>query len=164
MYSELSGFEAGLVGNWPGEMGLFMSEQPVWLNTFVDRVCACLHPIEDLPPIGCHVTRENDIWEVTVFVSPTEIVGGQHDGERLAGLFVVDLIDLLHLFDVVESAGWQPHQQHEQDELRNHVAVEGYVNGHHVWLRALADTPERYAPGRYLNVFEKKFLDTWRLP
>jgi len=138
-----------------------MSEQPVWLKEFVERACACLHPIEEMPPIGCHAANIGETWEVSLFVSPTEIVGGQHDGERLACLFAVDLIDLLQLFDVVESAGWQPHPQNEQDELRNHVAVEGYVEGHRVWLRVLADLPDRYAPGRYLNLYDQGFLDTW---
>ncbi|WP_437226996.1 hypothetical protein SH661x_000120 [Planctomicrobium sp. SH661] len=138
-----------------------MAAEPEWLKEFVDQVCTCLCPIEDMPPIGCHTAYEEDTWEISVFVSPTEIVGGQHDGQRLPCTFVVELIDLLQLFDVVESAGWQPHPQDESDEIGNHVAVEGIYAGHRIWLRVLAETPGQYAPGRYLNVFEQRFLDTW---
>jgi len=138
-----------------------MSEQPIWLKEFVARACGCLCAIEELPPIGCHVALEHETWEVSLFVSPTEIIGGPHDGERLACLFAVDLIELLQVFDVIESAGWQPLQQNEQDELRNHISVEGFVNGKRVWLRILGEMPDRYAPGQYLNVFDQNFLDTW---
>lgn len=138
-----------------------MSKQPTWLKEFANRACACLHALEEMPPIGCHVAVEEATWEVSLFVSSTEIVGGRHDGERLACLFVVDLAALFQLFDMVESASWQPHPFNEQDELRNHVSVEGYVEGHHVGLRILADLPDRFAPGRYLNLHDQNFLDTW---
>jgi len=138
-----------------------MSEQPVWLKEFVDQACGCLCAIEEMPPMGCHVALEMDTWEISLFVSPTEIIGGRHDGERLACLFAVDLIELLQVFDVVESAGWQPLQQNEQDELRNHISVEGFVNGNRIWLRILGEMPDRYAPGYYLNIFDQNFLDTW---
>jgi hypothetical protein len=115
-----------------------------------------------MPPIGCHYIRERDAWEVTLFISPTEIVGGQHDGERISCLFLVDIVELLQVFDVVESASWQPHQVNEADELRSHVSVTGFSNGHMIWLRVLAESPERYDSGRYVNVIDQRLLDTWR--
>lgn len=138
-----------------------MSEHPQWLSEFADKIAVCLQPLEKMPPVGCHFAYHGGTWEVSLFVSPTEVVGGQFDGERYPGLFVLDLIDVLQVFDVVESAGWQPQPINEQDELCNHVSVEGYVGGHRVWLRILADSPERYAPGRYLNVADRSFLETW---
>lgn len=138
-----------------------MPGQHSWLERLTDRVCACLHAVDQMPPIGCHYCVDHQTWEVSLFLSPTEIIGGQHDGERISCLYMLDMLELLHIFDVVESATWQPHQLNDQDELRAHVAVTGYFEGRQVWLRILADAPERFAPGRYANLLEQKMLDTW---
>ena len=81
-----------------------MPEQPDWLKTLTDEICRGLHAVDTLPPIGCHVCNADDIWEISLFVSPTEIVGGEHDGERVSSMFLVDTLVILELFDVVESA------------------------------------------------------------
>jgi len=140
-----------------------MSTRPAWLSDLVQQVCACLHGVEDFPPIGCHVAEIEDCWEVTVFVSPTEIVGGEYDGERLSCLFVVDTLQLLQIFDGVESASWQPHVMSDLDDLGSHMAVIGDFSGHSVWLRILAETPERYPVGRQLDLYGKRFIDSWQL-
>jgi hypothetical protein len=139
-----------------------MSGPPAWLTEFADRVCACLLAIDEMPPIGCHYVRDQGIWEVTLFISPTEIVGGQYDGERYSCLFAVDALELLHLFDVVESVTWQAQQVPEGDELGSHLAFAGCVQGRLVTLRVLSETPQRFSPGRFANLHEQKFLETWR--
>lgn len=139
-----------------------MPEQPDWLKTLTDEICRGLHAVDTLPPIGCHVCNADDIWEISLFVSPTEIVGGEHDGERVSSMFLVDTLVILELFDVVESAVWQPHQMDADDELRAHFAVTGVYQGRQICLRLLADTPERFAPGRYANLFEKRIMETWQ--
>lgn len=138
-----------------------MSDQPEWLRQFADNVCACLIPIEAMPPIGCHVARVGDCWEITLFISPTEIVGGQYDGERIPSLFVLDSLEVQHLFDVVDSASWQPHPVNELDELGAHFSVTGYVQGNLVWLRILGEVPQRFESGRFANLLEQRFMETW---
>lgn len=138
-----------------------MLEQPAWLQDFTEKVCGCLHLLEGTPPIGCHVARVDDCWEVSLFVSPTEIVGGQHDGERLPCLFVLDALEVQHLFDVVDSVTWQPHALNDLDELASHLSVLGYVGGRQVWLRILGETPERFEAGRVANIHEQRILEKW---
>lgn len=134
---------------------------PQWLSQFSENICTALYAVERMPPIGCHVAQVRDVWEVSLFVSETEIVGGRFDGERISCLFLVDILELLHQFDVVESASWQPHQINEHDELRGHISVTGYHQGHHVWLRILSETPERFGPGQVANLRQQRILDTW---
>ena len=138
-----------------------MSSRPEWLTELTNGVCSALYAAEEMPPIGCHVAKSGETWEISLFISPTEIVGGEHDGERLSCLFFLDLLELMHLFDVVESVNWQPHELNENDELRNHVSVTGYYHGHSIWLRVLADSPERFEPGRFAHLNEQKIHDTW---
>ncbi|SFH70165.1 hypothetical protein [Planctomicrobium piriforme] len=138
-----------------------MPAQPQWLSEFVEGVCGCLHAVEELPPIGCHYIHADQTWEVSIFISPTELVGGEHDGERLSCLYVVDVVDLMHVFDVVESASWQPLALNETDELKSHLAVSGYFQGNSIWLRILAETPERYDPGRFIDLNSGRIVDTW---
>lgn len=139
-----------------------MPAPPAWLKRFTDDVCGCLHAIEAHSPIGCHYFENAERIEISLFVSPAEIVGGPHDGERLPGLFVLDALELMHLFDVVESVQWQPHPVSDQDELGAHLAVAGVVAGHRVTLQILSETPERFAPGLFANVLEQRLHDTWR--
>jgi hypothetical protein len=117
-----------------------------------------------MPPIGCHVSQPGETWEVSLFVSPTEIIGGEHDGVRVDSLYLLSVIDLLQVFDVVEDSSWQPHRAHELDELGSHISVTGYYAGRRVCLRVLAEAPSRFAPGRYANILERRFTETWPSP
>lgn len=139
-----------------------MPGQPHWLTEFANRACECVIAIETAPPIGCHVHREDDTWEVSLFLSPTEIVGGPHDGERLACLFVVDALQAAALFDIVESSWWQPHPVASDDELGSHLRITGYIGGHRVELRILAEAPPQVGAGLLANTLDKSFVDMWR--
>ncbi len=138
-----------------------MGEKPEWLIRFVDDVCKCLHAIDENPPIGCHVTRTVDLWELTLFISPTEVIGGERDGERLPCLYVMDVLQLLPVFDVVETASWQPLPLGEQDDLRSHFAVVGEYEGHSIWLRILSEAPELIPPGRFFDHHSDNIVDGW---
>lgn len=138
-----------------------MSRNPEWLKRLVERVCGCIDLLQDAPPIGCHFAEHDDTWEVTVFVASTEIVGGVHDGRRIPSLFVADLSQVLLVFESVESCGWQPHRVDKEDELGAHVAIHGQFEGHQVWLRILAEAPEKFEAGRHANLLDRMIVDVW---
>ncbi|WP_437203940.1 hypothetical protein [Planctomicrobium sp. SH664] len=138
-----------------------MSGHPPWLDRFTQRAVECLHAVEEAPSIGCHVFQDGEIWEVSLFLSPTEIVGGEHDGERLTSLFVADVMELVHIFDTVASASWQPHPLTPQDDLRSHLALVGEFEGHIVWLRILGESPEQFGVGRIADFHGRSVVDTW---
>ena len=60
---------------------------PSWLRWFVnDAVRGIMHQA-DSAPVGCHFyyDGENDLWEVTLFIGRSEVLGGAHDGKTEIG-------------------------------------------------------------------------------
>lgn len=139
-----------------------MAARPKWISQFVSEVCSSLHSSDGIPTVGCHVAEAEEMWEVTVFFSPTEILGGEHDGSRNPYLYIMDALSLIDVFDAVESASWQPMQLDADDDLRNHFAVIGAYRGHLVWLRVLAEIPEHFEPGLFFDHNSGRILDSWQ--
>ena len=73
----------------------------------------------------------------------------------------MDLSGLESLFTEVESFSWQAHSLGEGDDLGPHLAVEGLVGKHRLWLRIVADAPPQFEPGRVANVYAQRFEDQW---
>lgn len=137
-----------------------MSQQPGWLTRLSKGMCECINLVENLP-VGCHYHQEGDTFEITLFIAPTEFIGGPHDGERASTSFIVDVNQMLEAFDLVETVSWQAHQIDESDQLGSHFAIVGRYEGRHVWVRILAEAPPHIAPGRYANTLEQRFVDAW---
>lgn len=105
-------------------------------------------PVEDASLGGhVHLDETSNQWEITFFRSRTSIVGGSRDGRRRVSRFHLDLAGLLDVFDHVRRTAWQTHPLDEDDELGSHVAIEGVFAGHDVWVRILAEPPERFESG-----------------
>lgn len=138
-----------------------MARQPEWLDQLAKLVCDCMDLSDEAPPIGCHYHFNGELWEVSLFILSTEVVGGAYDGVKLSALFFLDLSRLLDIFDVVESSEWQPHRIDESDDLGSHVALIGRFQGRRIWLRILADSPEQFVPGRRANLLNKTLSDLW---
>lgn len=138
-----------------------MSSQPGWLERLTGCVCDSLTSIGEPTPIGCHYQLVDDTWEIAVFFSPTEIVGGEFDGHRIEALFLVNVLELAHVFDVVEQIFWQPMPVDDNDEIGANLSMTGYFDGKRVLLRVLAATPSQFESGRFANLHEKRLIDTW---
>ena len=63
-----------------------MSAPTEWLETLTNRVIEHVYPVDVLAPIGCHSFHNpaEGRWEISLFVSKTEVVGGMHDGKQTA--------------------------------------------------------------------------------
>jgi hypothetical protein len=140
-----------------------MTHAPDWLSETVNRVARQFRAADPLAPIGCHFFHDefHDVWEVTVFVSRTETLGGELDGKLTSSRFSVDLNGLETLFSEVHSQAWQAVSLGEDDDLGPHLAVEGLVGEHKVWLRILADAPRQFEAGRIADVYGMEFHDRW---
>ncbi len=120
-----------------------------------------MHAHDVLAPIGCHYHFENDVWEVTIFASRTEVLGGERDGLRFPSRFVLDIKGLLDLFSSVEAIEWQALSQGPDDEIGANLAVLGTLDGGQVCLRIPSEAPDRFEVGRLANVYEMRFIDVW---
>ena len=126
-------------------------------------VTALMHPVDAMAPVGCHYHREGDTWEVTIFSSMTEVIGGQQDGLRFPSCFVLDVGGIIGLFSDVEAVRWQTLRpaDGDDDEVGAHLAVEGIYQGERLLLRIPAEAPERFDAGRKAHVHEMRIINVW---
>ena len=134
---------------------------PPWLRELADAVAEQIAPADLLSPIGCHFCELDGRWEISVFASSTEFVGGRRDGRRQQSKFSLNLLRVLALLDNVQACHWQSRAIAPSDELGAHFSVEGKYQGHSVWLRVLAEAPRRFTPGRQARIHENAIVDTW---
>lgn len=134
---------------------------PDWLEALSQRIAALLEPADPRAPIGCHVCRADDVWELTFFVSRTEIFGGEYDGRSVPGRFVLDLAGLLTTLDEVSACWWQPLPQAADDDLGPQVSIEGRYGEHPVWIRITAEQPLAIESGRVANMLGGTIERRW---
>lgn len=138
-----------------------MASPPDWLREFADAIAEQIRAVDLLAPIGCHLFHAVDVWEVTLFVSSTEVIGGQHDGRERASRFFLDLQGVASVFDTVESFAWQAQDLGDDDDVGPHISVEGSYQGEAIWLRIPATAPPAFQPGRQANAYHHRWEETW---
>lgn len=136
---------------------------PTWLRWFVNDASRGIIDHGTVAPIGCHFFHDQtlDVWEVTLFVSLTELVGGPGDGRRIPTGLQVDICRVTSAFDSAPASYWQSEAVAPDDELGNHLSFEGVARGHQVWLRILEKPPGWAGPGRVLHTAQGFFEDLW---
>ncbi len=134
-----------------------------WLRWFVADVSRGILDQQTIAPIGCHIFCDVDTetWEVSLFVSRTEVVGGPMDGKEISSGMMLDLNAVIAAFDEMPSVHWQSESCSDDDQLGNHISFEGVARGHRVWLRLLHEAPEGIAPGRLLHAAKGVVEDLW---
>jgi hypothetical protein len=56
-------------------------EDEDWLNTLREAVGGCVGADGPMGPLGLRYCEEGGLWEVWLYPTPVELVGGRHDGE-----------------------------------------------------------------------------------
>ena len=132
------------------------TKMPRWINRFTNLITRSLHAAEPLAPVGCHVHLNDEAnrpqWEVTLFLASTEILGGPRDGQVGLSRFMLDLHELLMVFDSTDSFYWQAQPMAEDDDLGPHIGVEGQFEGQSVWLRMTAEPPIQFQHGHEVDL------------
>ncbi|MEQ9408818.1 MAG: hypothetical protein RIK87_13870 [Fuerstiella sp.] len=136
---------------------------PAWLRWLSNDAARGILADELHAPIGCHFFQdpESEEWEVTIFVSFTEIVGGPLDGRNMPVPVQLDIGHVMNLFDQTPSVYWQSDPVAEDDELGQHISIEGVARGHRVWLRILKEPPQGTGPGRLLHTQSGEMETLW---
>ena len=134
---------------------------PGWLKELADSAALLMMPADVIAPIGCHYCRAEGAWEISLFPSSTQIVGGGRDGETRRSRFTLDIKALTSLFAAISSASWQAHALATDDEIGPHLAIEGKYGEEDVLLRILAFPPKRFASGRRAIVYAPLWEETW---
>ena len=124
-----------------------MAEAPPWLTSLVDAVGNCTEVHCACGPLAFRWGSEEDVWDVRVYYTPGEAIGGAEDGAILVPGFSLDLVALMATFEELTDACWRAHSFGPHDQEGPHISVEGVYQGHHVYLKVLAEAPEDEEPG-----------------
>ncbi|EDL60239.1 hypothetical protein [Gimesia maris] len=128
-----------------------------------NQVASLMYDVDMLSPIGCHFFHNGsrNEWEVTLFASSTEIVGGEWDGVLAPSKFCFNILKLGEIFEEVESLYWQALPVDYDDQLGCHISIEGMYEGERVWVRVLAEAPEEFEAGRRMQAYEFNLKEIW---
>jgi len=140
-----------------------MPAPPSWLKSMANQVASLMYDVDILAPLGCHFFHNSsrNEWEVTLFASNTEIVGGEWDGVLAPSKFCFNILNLGEIFEEVESIFWQALPVDYDDQLGCHISIEGKYEGERVWVRVLAEAPEEFEAGRRMQAYEFNLKEIW---
>ena len=118
---------------------------PEWLADLANQLAGLIDPVDQTAAVSCHFAASgSEGWEISLFLSAREQIGGPLDGQRIFSRFLLELGPAVGLFDRVEQFYWQPLSIGPSDEIGPHVAIEGQYDGRRVWVRILAQPDERF--------------------
>lgn len=66
-------------------------DDPAWLDDLLGAVANCVKADSPMGPLGLRYLEEEGFWEIWIYPTPVELVGGRHDGEIVALGFSFDL-------------------------------------------------------------------------
>lgn len=139
------------------------SNPPAWLRWFVNNAIRGIVDRQIVAPIGCHFFHDlaTDTWEISLFVSRTEVAGGSADGRVVPAGLQIDIATVCAAFDSPPITYWQAEKLSDDDELGNHLSFEGFARGVSVWLRIMQHAPAWTSPGRMLHAASGRMEDVW---
>ena len=121
----------------------------VWLHRLAEAVAGCMEATSPMGPLGYRYGEEDSMWEIDLYPTSVELVGGAADGEVVAAAFSLDIEQLRGLFDRIDVLAWQSLGFLSGEGP--HVSIEGIYQGHEVFIQVLAYAPEDEEPGMKLD-------------
>ncbi len=132
-----------------------MSQAPAWMEALIDVVSGCMEVYNVMGPLGFRWSEEDQFWEVIVYPTPIELVGGAADGELVSPGFSLRLQELWSSFDEVTDVNWCAYDFGPHDPYGPRISIEGVYQGHHVYLIVLSEAPNDEEPGLRLDTTDK---------
>ena len=120
------------------------TDSPTWLDDLMELVAANMEPDSVQGPLGYRYGEEEGFWEVIVYPTPVELVGGAVDGEVVAPGFTLDLEGLRSGFDSIVDSRWNALGTIPSEGP--YLAIEGTFQGHDLFLQILAYAPDDEEP------------------
>lgn len=126
-----------------------MTTPPSWLAQLADAAAGCLTTDDSIAPMGCHFYyhEPSRTWEVALFVTSTETLGGMADGQETWSRFMLDVEAVRKLFDEIDEVTWQSLPAALDDEFGCHIRFSGRHAQRKVSLAVLAMAPDRFESG-----------------
>jgi len=130
------------------------TEDDDWLAELYAALVGCVEADSPMGPMGLRSWEEEGFWEVWVYPTPVELVGGRHDGEVVVPGFSFDLQQLREVFESVAAFGWNALGLNGPQGP--HVYVEGVFQGREVYVQVLAYAPEDEDPGLKVDATRRR--------
>lgn len=124
---------------------------PLWMGRFIAQAAELFEPFSGLARVGYETIRCGESWEISLFLSEQEQVGGSADGQITAVNFRFNVLGLSQCFSRLESLTWNAFpNSHVCFDDKGDLAfliARGDVEGTQVSLQILAAPPEHIGPG-----------------
>ena len=125
-----------------------------WLHWLLKAVAECMTTDSPMGPLGYRYGEEEGFWEVDIYPTSVELVGGAVDGEVVAPGFTLDVRELRSAFERIDSMVWHslgfPHDEGPR------LVVEGACQGREVLLQVSAYAPDDEEPGMRFDTTRPK--------
>ena len=128
-----------------GELSADVAQPNAWLAQLVDQIAGLITLDSPTGPLGYRCREEDGFWEISVYLTPVELVGGADDGEVVLPGFQLDLLGLQDLFDEIVDFGWDGLGLCRVEGPL--IWIEGVYRGREVYVTVLARAPEDEEPG-----------------
>ncbi len=126
-------------------------DPPAWVETLLDLVANCIEPHVPMGPLGYWISTEEGVFELVVYPTPVEFVGGAVDGDVGIPGFSLDVQAIQAGFERIDGLDWQAHSFGDHDLDGPHISISGIFQGREVWLRVLSEPPDDIEPGMLLD-------------
>ena len=77
------------------------------VERFDRAATVCMTPVNPMGPLGCRYDNEDGLWQIDLYPTPIELVGGAADGAVVVPGFILDIDTLRGLFDRVDAVSWE---------------------------------------------------------
>lgn len=124
-----------------------MSKPPVCMESLIDIVANSMEPHNELGRLGYRWGNEDGFWEISVYPTPAELVGGAEDGAVVFPGFSLDVQELSTAFEELVDVHWRAQLFGPHDQEGQNLSLEGVYDGHDVWLLVLSEAPDDEEPG-----------------
>lgn len=132
------------------EKGLKSRIIPGWLDQFIDEISDRFEPFSGVARVGYECAFSEDLWELSIFLGETELIGGAEDGRMLPVNFRFDLTTITNQFDEIESIHWNAFPNNP-DEMAgatdlSFLTVNGTIENDKVLLQLHSTPPDQVGP------------------
>jgi len=116
-------------------------EHPQWMKALMEVVIECMEPLNIMGPLGYrflepeHPENEFEGWQIAVYPTANEVVGGEQDGSFLFPGFALDIDTMLATFSSVEGVVWNNPVHYTGDLDGPNLSIQGTFTGVPLWLR-----------------------------
>jgi hypothetical protein len=130
-----------------------------WLYELIRQIGERFRPLGFIGQLGFRYLSPQDAsnltgrWLIAVYLVPTELAGGRHDGASVLPGFGLDLLSLSRLFTEVTTLEWKVPRSYTDGLAGPEVWLEGVYGGiAAVQLHVYADCPTDEVPALVLDV------------